>query len=288
MAMTSYVLVSSISHVECGTGSPIFISNGSIFSFRLLTDPSCRNAGVKFRYCSFCKAPVAKRNFRRRHNHGSSQPEDCDESTNYSTTSAVAGVSRRSTAHKHKTSADAVEGREAKRARMNVCPSVQSEDSMLEDNTARMTVCHSVQSEDSVLEDNTARMNVSFSVQSEDCMLEDSTARMNVSPSALSDNSMLEDNTTKVGTAMAEAAATTTYLCKETKPNSAEKESAASQKRIKGGKNISQDCRLEWANLLEERPHATDGKSMSSWIHKVLAISAFERAKAAAAAECTN
>ncbi len=32
--------------------------------------PSCRNAGVKFRYCSFCKAPVAKRNFRRRHNHG--------------------------------------------------------------------------------------------------------------------------------------------------------------------------------------------------------------------------
>lgn len=32
--------------------------------------PACRNAGVKFRYCSYCKAPVAKRNFRRRHNHG--------------------------------------------------------------------------------------------------------------------------------------------------------------------------------------------------------------------------
>jgi hypothetical protein len=39
-------------------------------------DSACRNAGVKFRYCSHCKAPVAKRNFRRRHNHGYSNQED--------------------------------------------------------------------------------------------------------------------------------------------------------------------------------------------------------------------
>ncbi|CAB9503972.1 expressed unknown protein [Seminavis robusta] len=31
---------------------------------------ACRNAGVKFRYCSHCKVPVAKRNFRKRHRHG--------------------------------------------------------------------------------------------------------------------------------------------------------------------------------------------------------------------------
>jgi hypothetical protein len=31
---------------------------------------------VKFRYCSHCKAPVAKRNFRRRHNHGYTNEED--------------------------------------------------------------------------------------------------------------------------------------------------------------------------------------------------------------------
>lgn len=31
--------------------------------------PACRNGGVKFRYCSTCKIPVAKRNFRNRHNH---------------------------------------------------------------------------------------------------------------------------------------------------------------------------------------------------------------------------
>lgn len=31
---------------------------------------ACRQAGVKFRYCLYCKVPVAKRNFRNRHRHG--------------------------------------------------------------------------------------------------------------------------------------------------------------------------------------------------------------------------
>lgn len=30
---------------------------------------ACRNGGVKFRYCAYCMAPVAKRNFCRRHDH---------------------------------------------------------------------------------------------------------------------------------------------------------------------------------------------------------------------------
>ena len=33
--------------------------------------PACRSAGAKFRYCLYCKIPVAKRNFRNRHKHGS-------------------------------------------------------------------------------------------------------------------------------------------------------------------------------------------------------------------------
>lgn len=31
--------------------------------------PKCRNGGVKFRYCSVCRIPVAQRNFYRRHSH---------------------------------------------------------------------------------------------------------------------------------------------------------------------------------------------------------------------------
>ncbi len=34
---------------------------------------ACRNGGVKFRYCAYCMAPVAKRNFSRRHDHGMSK-----------------------------------------------------------------------------------------------------------------------------------------------------------------------------------------------------------------------
>lgn len=37
---------------------------------------ACRNAGVKFRYCSHCKVPVAKRNFRKRHKHGDNLGKD--------------------------------------------------------------------------------------------------------------------------------------------------------------------------------------------------------------------
>eukprot|EP00543_Licmophora_paradoxa_P006206 CAMPEP_0202445890 /NCGR_PEP_ID=MMETSP1360-20130828/4607_1 /ASSEMBLY_ACC=CAM_ASM_000848 /TAXON_ID=515479 /ORGANISM="Licmophora paradoxa, Strain CCMP2313" /LENGTH=556 /DNA_ID=CAMNT_0049062295 /DNA_START=45 /DNA_END=1715 /DNA_ORIENTATION=- len=42
---------------------------------------ACRNAGIKFRYCTHCKVPVAKRNFRKRHKHGKPNigPEDDEE-----------------------------------------------------------------------------------------------------------------------------------------------------------------------------------------------------------------
>ena len=37
--------------------------------FLVCSYPACRNRGVKFLYCSFCKDAVAKRNFRNRHYH---------------------------------------------------------------------------------------------------------------------------------------------------------------------------------------------------------------------------
>jgi hypothetical protein len=58
-------------------------------------DPACRKAGVKFRYCSYCGTPVAKRNFGRRHTHaGEKLPKKQDCGNNMSdegTTSAEAG-----------------------------------------------------------------------------------------------------------------------------------------------------------------------------------------------------
>lgn len=46
---------------------PLTIEHGDEL---LCSFPSCRCAGVKFRYCLHCKLPVAKRNFRNRHKHG--------------------------------------------------------------------------------------------------------------------------------------------------------------------------------------------------------------------------
>jgi hypothetical protein len=40
---------------------------------------ACRNAGIKFRYCTHCKVPVAKRNFRKRHKHGKPAPNELGE-----------------------------------------------------------------------------------------------------------------------------------------------------------------------------------------------------------------
>lgn len=45
--------------------------DGLICSF-----PACRNRGVKFLYCQYCKDPVAKRNFRSRHNHAEEKAEE--------------------------------------------------------------------------------------------------------------------------------------------------------------------------------------------------------------------
>jgi hypothetical protein len=47
---------------------------------------ACRNAGIKFRYCVYCKLPVAKRNFAKRHRHTgkisvTDLPRDFEESS---------------------------------------------------------------------------------------------------------------------------------------------------------------------------------------------------------------
>ncbi|KAL3910440.1 MAG: hypothetical protein SGARI_002124, partial [Bacillariaceae sp.] len=56
--------------------------------------PECRNRGVKFLYCTFCKDPVAKRNFRNRHNHGMTTEGDSSETKSKASTSAAGGPAK--------------------------------------------------------------------------------------------------------------------------------------------------------------------------------------------------
>lgn len=46
---------------------PADASHGTIV---ICSHPSCKSSGRKFRYCSVCMIPVAKRNFSKRHGHG--------------------------------------------------------------------------------------------------------------------------------------------------------------------------------------------------------------------------
>ena len=63
---------------------------------------ACRNAGIKFRYCSHCKVPVAKRNFRKRHKHGGNDvaqlPGDEDSGAEEDVPSKRAGIPSQITA----------------------------------------------------------------------------------------------------------------------------------------------------------------------------------------------
>jgi len=48
----------------------------------LCSHPSCRAAGVKFRYCLYCKKPVTKQNFRSRHLHADLDPNNKNKASN--------------------------------------------------------------------------------------------------------------------------------------------------------------------------------------------------------------
>jgi hypothetical protein len=52
--------------------------------------PACRDSGVKFRYCLFCRVPVARRNFRLRHNHEAEAARGVNENVNVPNTISVA------------------------------------------------------------------------------------------------------------------------------------------------------------------------------------------------------
>jgi len=50
---------------------------------------ACRAEGCKFRYCATCKAPAARRNFRKRHGHGEYKPRSKAVSSKKSTPAAA-------------------------------------------------------------------------------------------------------------------------------------------------------------------------------------------------------
>lgn len=197
--------------------------------------PACRNAGVKFRYCSFCKAPVAKRNFRRRHNHGgetstSSSDDLDDESAKMSTVSATS--SRRLISASE-------EEPEAKRAKLVI----SSED----DDVATTTDSSKSSTEN-------GRNSSSSSDE----------------PNSSSSSDEPKHTEPSKRTEKAEVAKPAP---KHDAPIAAGEADSSTATIKASGKSISLERREQWAKLLEERPITNDSESMSAWIDKILKVS---------------
>lgn len=197
--------------------------------------PACRNAGVKFRYCSFCKAPVAKRNFRRRHNHGgenSSSGSDYldDESAKLSTTSGTS--SRRMISASE-------EEPEAKRTKL-----ISSEDDDVETTT------------------DSSKSSSANGRKSSSSKTKSSANKPTTEKAEAPDPAPKKTVQPQVPTATATA---TVATC--------EADSSTATMKASGKSTSSLERRQEWAKLLEERPTTNDSESMSAWIDKILKVS---------------
>lgn len=97
MAYECYTCASLLSQFMCATTSlqtayfviPETVEHGEEL---ICSYYACRNAGIKFRYCSHCKIPVAKRNFRKRHNHGLMAPKVSGSGAGADLASGTGGV----------------------------------------------------------------------------------------------------------------------------------------------------------------------------------------------------
>lgn len=173
---------------------------------------------MKFRYCSYCKAPVAKRNFRRRHNHGG------DTST------------------------------------------VESDDN--EDDSAKVSALNSINSTKRLSRDNVelgAKRSKYDAASSKD---ENMMMNSSKSPSDYDGKSAL---------AKRSFITTTKQVSTDDCPNDEKEDHRIHDiilSTIKSKtRDISQEQRVEWAKLLDERPLTGNSEAISKWINKILEVS---------------
>jgi hypothetical protein len=74
--LTHYFCLFTIFCSNCQTAYFVIPQNIKHGTELLCSYFACRNAGIKFRYCVYCKLPVAKRNFAKRHRHSGKIPNN--------------------------------------------------------------------------------------------------------------------------------------------------------------------------------------------------------------------
>lgn len=98
--------------------------DGLICSF-----PACRNRGVKFLYCAYCKDPVAKRNFRNQHSHADgAEGTIAAAQPSIQQTSHVASATGKQHDHKEATTEPSSELSMSKKRKMSTTQDVTEDD----------------------------------------------------------------------------------------------------------------------------------------------------------------
>jgi len=194
---------------------------------------ACRNAGVKFRYCSHCKVPVAKRNFRKRHKHGDNLGKDGGDDEDHSGTEED-GCSD--------------EGE---------LPDMSSQGAVPSQVTTGRSRKEAIPSQVTTTTDERAsKKNRSEDVSKKSHIPSQVTTSIGTKKDVSSKKSV--ESKKSNGDKSATGASESNSVCMR-----------SGDDRSK----VIESRRKRWAYLLEKRPQTKDGEAMSSWLMQVLAVS---------------
>jgi len=251
---------------------------------------ACRNGGVKFRFCSVCQVPVAKRNFRQRHMHGidSEKQLKADASMTYDEDEDVserASVPLRSKLHELSQVNMEAPSRKLLSAKANAKLDQASDN-------AKETAA--AETRRNPRETNNSELSKQQSTHEKAAEEEENQETASDGSSSLSsdrDNGMhriseLSESTSNNGDRESSSSGATDGAAQVEMMRSAEHEGRSPAAPPKAKKqrtekhsvprNRPEACKVnEWLSLLWERPASTDYEGMSQWMERVREVSRF-------------
>lgn len=219
---------------------------------------ACRNNGIKFRYCAYCNVPVAKRNFRKRHQHGKEAEGESHSGDD------SASLSRGSADEEKVKTGDKPPTRKARAKTDAKTVKVEAEEKSLEkdaaDSEAAKQVCIpvSVEKKRDSSPSNPEEQRINEGDESDEA---DGSRRSSFSSSSVESNNQMVMNGHNSNSKRPPVSLRTIDV-----------DHAAQQPPVALGTD-DVDRATRWAALLIKRPQSNDNNAMQSWLVEVLSVS---------------
>ncbi|CAB9508382.1 expressed unknown protein [Seminavis robusta] len=224
---------------------------------------TCRNAGVKFRYCSHCKVPVAKRNFRKRHKHGDPSGKDTGDDDEVSVTEeegASVGGETESQAHPAAVPSQVMASRPSINSSSGASAAAAAENNHDHDEAMMMKEA-AIPSQVTTAEGGPDTEGIGDSGD-------------NNSKNRTEEGSHIPSQVTTRGSTSSKKSKSSSKKSSSGKYSS--KSSDSRSVCLRSGHErvqVVESRRKRWARLLDKRPQTKDGEGMSLWLMQVLAVS---------------